>query len=427
MPNNRVDPLSWFIYIDEPAPQEPYHELWANPSRYAVMRPVIHESIHFWHSISTHKIIELAFDCLKSFNAMRFAYKKGESLLNIKKGWTFDGYQPFKKLKEFNTKGIPYLVSDAYQSDYSEEYEKIFYTEPFFSPSQIFEGVSRYWDQVISSGLSTNEQISSLINKDSPTYSEAYKYATEVVGDVAFIIFPMFGYFSLCTKSPVKSFRDWLEYFKHNGFHIPRGINYQDAWLIAWDNMIKWDGFVEPPYAPLATYKTLHKKYVNWKWKYHGLLPEDFPFIGHPYLSVWMQKMMDLSRTLNPNRSDYEREVIFIKEFIFPGNPFYRLALAKTLTPPLIMFSDNNYWKPNFENYHEDNPAFYSSNMAAFSVLMGVAYGLIAKSEGKKSKNACPCASCCIHPLGLCNYVVKFPKNPENCEYLPMIKKEFGI
>src|SRR5262245_56799562 len=98
---NRIDPLSWAIFISQPAPPQPTEELWSNPWFYPVMRPILHESLHFWHSISTKQGIYLAFDCLKSLNALRFAARRGTDLRALALDWTFDGYRPFELLARF--------------------------------------------------------------------------------------------------------------------------------------------------------------------------------------------------------------------------------------------------------------------------------------------------------------------------------------
>jgi hypothetical protein len=202
---SRIDPLSWAIFVDQAYPETPPEELWNYPSKYPVMQPVIHETVHFWHSISTLQGIRLAFDCLKSMNALRFAARQGIDLLHIDAGWTLDGYRPFEALKEFSVTGIQ--VKDPLGGTSGER------REPHLSPFQLFEGLARYWDLVISAGLTTDKIISALIDQEAATYSKAYHYAYETIGDAAFILFPLLGYLALCAGDTVEWFGTKISYF----------------------------------------------------------------------------------------------------------------------------------------------------------------------------------------------------------------------
>lgn len=415
---SRIDPLSWAIFIDEPYPEVSEDELWRYPSKYPVMQPVIHETVHFWHSISTAQGIRLAFDCLKSMNALRFAAKQGIDLRHIDAEWTLDGYRPFEALSEFYVPGIRVKGPFGELSDERRE--------PHLSPFHLFEGLARYWDLIISAGLTTDQIISALMNEQAATYSEAYRYAYETIGDISFILFPLFGYLALCTDDPVESFATTLSYYQEGGFDIPRGVDFQVAWLIAWDKAAQWGGVYPTPYAPMTTYVTQHKRYVKWKAKYAGLIPEDFPFTGHPILEDSVQNIMALARHKWPEKTDHEREGQILIEFVFPGNPDFRRTLVKGCSPPVVRFADGRCWISPTEAYR-NRPEFFTNSMQDFSTLMGGAYGLISRTTGRQLMHKCPQNICPIHEFGLCGYVSEYPPNHATCSFFRLLKHEFGM
>lgn len=415
---SRIDPLSWAIFIDEPYPNVSQDELWGFPSRHLVMRKVIHEKVHFWHSISTTQGIRLAFDCLKSFNALRFAAKQGVDLLDLNAEWTFDGYRPFQILDEFSLAGIE--LSSPITGNNAER--KVANLSAF----HLFEGLARYWDQTISAGLTTHEVVSVLIQKESPTYSEAYKYAYNTIGDVAFILFPLFCYFALCSDRPVESFVTTLYFFKESGFHVPRNVSFQDAWLIAWYEASVWGGIYPKPYAPMTSYITQHKRYVRWKLCYAGLIQEDSPFSGHPILEDVVQNMMALARNKWPQMTDYEREEQFLIEFVFPGNPEFRRTLTQLFPAPIVLFGDGRSWvSPNISNSRK--PESFAQSIQDFSSLMGAAYGLVRRSVGRLMKHRCPHHTCPVYAHGLCGHLSEYPKNYATCHFRDLLAHEFGI
>lgn len=401
---SRVDPLSWGIFIDVKKPGDDSIELWSNPSIYPEMRKVIHESIHFWHSISTYQGMRLAFDCLKSFNALRFASKTGINLCEIEPSWNFEGYKPFELLNSYSEPiGI----------------------ESKLSINDLFEGLARYWDVVISAGFSFSGMIKSLIEKDSKTYSEAFRYANEIIGDVAFVLFPIFGYIALCSEKPILAFEGTLFNYKQSPFIVPRG-NYQEAWLRAWDSTAEWKHLIGNPNGPMSSYKGLHERYVRWKNKYAGIIPEDSFLKGHPILEEYVQNMMALAREKWPYMSDYDREVMFLREFVLPGNPRDRLMLASRFHPPLIKFLHGDCWAlptPGFA----DKPDKFKESMEHFSSLMGACFGLIQRSKSVSFRNNCKQTSCSIFKLGVCSYLLNYPDNVESCKLKPILKTEFGI
>jgi hypothetical protein len=414
----RIDPLSWAIFIDEPYPEVPKEELWGFPSRHLVMRKVIHENVHFWHSVTTTQGIRLAFDCLKSFNALRFAAKQGVDLLAIDAEWCFDEYRPFQFLEEFSLTGFD--LSNPITGNSVKR------GGPNLSPFHLFEGLARYWDLTISAGLTTHEVVSALIQKESPTYSEAYQHAYNTIGDIAFILFPLFGYFALCSDSPVESFATTLFYFKERGFHVPRNVSFQDAWLIAWDETAAWDGIYPMPYAPMTTYKMQHKRYIRWKLHYAGLIQEDFPLSGHPILEDVVQNMMGLARHRWPHKTDHEREGQFLIEFVLPGNPEFRRTLAKLFPAPIVRFGDGRSWiSPNESN--NTRPEYFAQSIQDFSSLMGAAYGLMRRSVGRLMKHKCPHQSCPAYAYGLCGHLSEYPKSDATCRFRELLTQEFGI
>lgn len=401
---SRIDPLSWTIFVEHPKPEIDPTEMWDNPSFYPEMRHILHESVHFWHSISTFQGIYLAFDCLKSLNALRFASRKGEDLTQIGADWTFEEYKPFQLLSDFYAKAL----------------------DPPLSTSHLFEGLARYWDVTICAGFTFDGIVSNLIKEDSPTYSEAYAHAYDTVGNVAFIIFPIFAYLALCSEEPVRCFDTSLKIYADDPFEVPVGVNFQEAWLIAWGNAAKWGRFYPVPYGPMSCYKTAHKRYVKWKMRYAGLVPEDFPLTGHPILEDSVQMMMSLAKHKWPDKSEYDLEVMFLEEFVFPGNPFFRQRLLQGFHPPVIHFSDGGYWVSPTHGFKE-KPDFFAKSMADFSMIMGAANGLLARAKGKPTKHGCPHAECPVHPLGLCSFVPDYPATHEDCYVKPLIKHELGI
>ncbi len=408
---SRIDPLSWTIFVAHPEPRVKRDELWGNPSNYPAMQHVIHESIHFWHSISTLQGIRLAFDCLKSLNALRFAARQGVELSQIGPGWRFDGYEPFAVLREFfETPSSRKSLADAFPAKESL---------PELSAFNLFEGLARYWDVTISSGLTTSGMVDGLIAESSESYSSAYRYADEQVGGVAFIVFPLFAYLALCTDSPVESFASSLRSFRERGFPVPRG-DFQVAWNHAWVACSRWDALYPRPYGPMSSYVRQHRQYVRWKMNYAGLIAEDFPLTGHPILEESIQQMMGLARTKWPALSDYDREVQLLEEFVFPGNPRLRQTLVQWVSPPVIRFSDGKSWlnpPPRFAEREE----FFARSMEDFSALMGAALALV---RGKTEHN-CPRRTCSLHSAGLCSSVVRHPVDTTECDYLKLFRSEF--
>lgn len=382
------------------------------------MRKVIHEYVHFWHSISTTQGIRLAFDCLKSFNALRFAAKQGVLLLDINEEWTFDGHRPFQVLDNFSSVGIE--LSNLNTAPNVES------GRANLSALHLFEGLARYWDQTISAGFTTDKIVSSLIQKESPAYSEAYKYAHDILGDVAFILFPLFCYLALCSDCPVDSFVTTLHFFNESGFHVPRNISFQEAWLIAWDEASAWGGVYPKPYAPMTVYKTEYKRYVSWKLDYAGLILEDNPLSGHPILDDAVQNMMYIARCKSPHITDYEREARILIEFVFPGNPQFRGVLTNFFPAPIVRFGDGGSWiSPNTP--FSTKPESFAQSIQDFSSLMGAAYGLVRRSVGRPLKHSCPHNTCPVYAYGLCGYLSEYPKNYATCNFRDLLAREFAI
>lgn len=416
-PHSRIDPLSWAIFVDLPNPGDDLLKFWSYPSKYPHLSPLIHETIHFWHSISTTQGIKLAFDCLKSMNAMRFAAKKGLDLRNIGPDWNFEGYYPFSFYKEFLTPGIKKNILSL-----EGEAERI---APFISTFHIFEGIARYWDLLITKGYTVNGIISELIHQENPNYSAAYAYAYDIIGESSFILFPIFGYLALCSEEPTSCFSFTLNNFKNSGFSIPKG-NFQDVWLIAFEETFNWGGVFPQFFAPMSTYKNEHRRYVNWKIKYSDLIPEDFSLTGHPILEDSVQNMMGLARKLRPDLTDYDREVMIFSEFVFPGNPDFRKTLINHFPPPVVTFSDGKSWINPTLNF-SDKPDFFAKSMKEFSMLMGAVFGLAKRAEGKSMHHNCPLTDCPHHHLGICGYVHEFPKSYQGCRFFNILNHEFNF
>jgi hypothetical protein len=400
---SRIDPMSWLIHVDDVAPAEPIRALFDAPSARPVMRPVIHECVHFWHSISTAYGIRLAFDCLQTFNSLRFAARKGADLRSIPADWEFDGYRPFAVLEEVQGRGVQ--------------------TGPL-SPNHLFEGLARYWDTVTCAGFSTDRTIRALLEKDSDTYARAFSVAQEELGNVAFILFPFFAYFALCTDDAVESFGCYLQNYRRAGFAVPKG-NFQLAWHAAWTECSTWKGLAPRPYGPMSTYRRLHRRYVHWKSRYAGLVPEDFPLTGHPILEDYIQNMMAVARERSPNRTQFDLEPMMIRAFACPGDPAERSVLIERFFPPLIQFRGGLRWTTSPPRFKD--PAKFAESMGRFSALMGAAFGVLSRARQMPLQHACPHRDCSVHADGLCSYVLEPPRDAATCPYRTHFRDEFGI
>jgi hypothetical protein len=404
---SQVDPLSWVIIIDEQKPHGEYVELWGKPSNYPAMRKALHESIHFWHTISTTQGIYLAFDCLKSMNALRFASRKGISLLNISKDWKFDGYIPFEGLQEF-------------QKSTSTPYDST------LTISHLYEGLAKYWDEVICGGFVLDSEMSPLLQAHSSQYSLAYSYMYKMTGNVTFILFPIFAYLALTSDHPIEAFFDMMSRYNDDKFHIPKG-NFHEAWDLAWTEVMQKQMMTsEACYGPMSSYKAAHRKYVKWKIHYAGLIPEDPAYTGHPLLEPWIQNMMVIAQEYWPDKSTYDLEVYFLPEFIFLGNPLYRLNLVKYFHPPLVVFEDGEWNAP--PPSHMADPPHFRQSMLDFRAIMGAAIGIMNNARGHRPlRNKCPHSACPLHQFSLCSYVIEFPSNLAECRYPHLFKTEYGL
>jgi hypothetical protein len=408
MIGSRIDPVTWAIHVDAEMPAAPMDHLWGRPSDAAVMRPVLHESVHFWHGISTQYGMRLAFDCLKSFNSLRFAARNGTDLASMGPDWDLDGCRPFAAWDEMQRRheapgeGLP------------------------ITAAQLFEGLARYWDLVICSGFTTSHLVAALIRKESETYSAAYVAASDEVGEVAFILFPVFGYLALCTPDPVGSFRAYLSNYRRDPFPVPGG-SFQVAWRAAWSACSAWPGLQPRPFSPMTSYKRLHRSYVGWKMRYAGLVPEDAPMAGHPILEEYVQGLMALARERWPQMTDHDREAMMFPEFALPGNPVARQVLVQRFFPPMVQFRGGQRWVNRAHPLSVGREEHFGTSMERFAVLSGGAFGLLAQAGGVPLRHACPHDACGLHAKGLCSYVLSHPDSAAACSYPALFRAEFGV
>jgi hypothetical protein len=405
---SRIDPLSWSVYIDENAPEMLLSELLLNPSKNKVMRKVIHEWVHFWHAITTTFGISLAFDSIKSMNAFRYAAKKGVDLKNINASWTLDDYKPFTIYRQM------------------VKFEKFMNRE--LSVLNIFEGLARYWDTIAFFGSTQIEKAKKELINDEPFYSKAYKYAFNEIGEYACILFPIFGYLALCTNEPVKCFQYTLHNYRMNGFEIDENHNQlEDFYKKAWKSSIDWGHIIPEPYAPLDSYKEIHRRYIKWKTSYWNSIDVriDNPFVGHPLLEDYIHTIMGHAREIYPLKNDTDLELIIFEAFAIPGIKDHLVSLHKLFIPPVTQFKNAIYYSPikRFEN----NPKNFKDSMEKFSFLMGAAYGFVERAKGRILSTLCHHKNCFLHSEGLCSYIINAPKKFKNCKFKNLLKNEFNV
>jgi hypothetical protein len=403
---SRIDPLSWVVVIDHAMPERDQDALWQYSAGAPAMKDIVHETLHFWHSFSTTCGIQLAFDCLKSMNALRFAARRGVDLRTIGSDFELDGYRLFPRLKSFM------------------EAEHEIGTE--LSEFELFEGLARYWDMLIPADFSTSGEIERRVDEQDPLYGRAYQHARAIIGPRAFILFPIVAYLALNADTPVPWFHWTLKRYASTPFDVPSG-NFQQAWDAAFEAIKASSIMFSKPYGPMTTYKTEHRRYVRWKSQYAELIPEDFPLTGHPILEDWVQNMMNMARDHHPGVPDVDLELTIFKNFVLPGNPMLRHELVQRFRPPLYLFSDGNAWV-NPPIRFRSKPEFFRASMENLSALMGAAYNLMERAEsGRRLAQKCPQASCPVHADALCGHVVRYPASVDACAFKPVLAHDFKI
>lgn len=407
----RIDPLSWGIRIDESAPNvsDPLIA-WKQPRNYPVMRKVLHESIHFWHSVSTDFGIRLAFDSLKSMNALRIAAARGVDLTKIGPDWTLDGYTPFKlqyEAQELSPEGVG------------------------LSSLHIFEGLARFWDRYIPTGPSLDELDREMLNETS-LYGNAYRLARKELGDFAPICFPVVGYLSLCYEKydPVLLYVESLKRCSNliQEQELSLTMPPFDAWKTVWQLAAQGKVTLSRPNAPLTTYQQWMKRLTSWKSRYIEELHQkgDSWIGGHPILEVYANSLFTVLSETKPHldRSQVELQLPFF--CAVPGEMTHYQNLVLRMRPPLVTFSDGQKWvtPPSIQTDVEN----FSNGLRLFSDMMGAALGFVSHARGSNWKNSCPCTDCPIHNYNLCTSVLEYPESHLLCDFrTEVIKKEFNI
>lgn len=417
----RIDPLSWGIRIDEPAPKvdEPL-DAWKQPGRFPVMRKVLHESVHFWHSVSTDFGIRLAFDSLKSMNSLRLAAARGEDLTKIGPDWTFDGYRPFTLLDEYR----PFtILPDGSQLRSS--------VSTGLSAIQIFEGLARFWDHFIPTGLPF-EELDREMSSENELYGEAYRLANRKLGAFAPHFFPIIGYLSLCNEANnpaslfVESLNSCSRLIQDN--ELDADAHPIEAWHQVWQLSAQGKVMIRRPNAPLTTYQQWMKRLTSWKSRYTAdLLKMGDSWIGgHPILEPYANAVFSVLSDSHPNmdRRQVEEQVPFF--CAVPGILSNYQTLVLRMPPPLITFSNGIRWITPPPR-RQDSKTF-GEGLRLFSDMMGAALGLISKARGATWDNACSCTTCPVHEKNLCVSVLEYPPTHGSCNFKSLVlEKEFHV
>lgn len=405
----RIDPLSWGIRIDEPAPPvaDPL-EAWKHPTRFSVMRKVLHEAVHFWHSVSTDFGIRLAFDSLNSMNALRVAARQGQDLTSIGSDWTFEGYRPFELLY-------------AAQSQ----------TTDGLSPMHIFEGLARFWDSFMPMGIPFDE-LDQALSDEVDLYGAAYRLARHELGPLAPMCFPILGYLALCNESydPVLLFRESVgrcaQLIKDHELSLEP--NPFDGWWRVWQLAAQGRLTMAPPSAPLTTYRQWMKCLTRWKSHYPAELASmgDSWVGGHPILEPYANAVYAVLAESHPGMKRQEVEVQMPFFCAVPAHRNHYQLLVLRLCPPLVTFSDGRRWITPPPT--GGDPVTFGEGVRLFSDMMGAAIGLVSNARGATWRNACPQTACPVHGQNLCASVLEYPDSFETCGFRDLVlKKEFHI
>ena len=409
---SRIDPLSWGIRIDDQAPSvnDPL-DAWKQLRQFPVMRKVLHESIHFWHSVCTDFGIRLAFDSLKSMNALRIAALRGEDLMSIGPDWTFEGYQPFSMLYEAQ---IPSTAVDVQ-----------------LSAIQIYEGLARFWELFIFTNPKFEDLDEKLVS-EAELYGAAYMLARQQLGKHAPFFFPIVGYLSLCNEKhdPVYNYVNSLKLCSKviDDNELNLDALTLDIWSQVWRLAAEGKIMFAQPNAPLTTYQLCMKRLTSWKSRYANELGQmDDSWIGgHPILEPYANAVFSLISECYPDLSQRQAEERMPFFCAIPAAPDNFKMLVLRMCPPLVTFNDGKKWVN--PPPHRTDVTTFENGLRLFSDMMGAAMGFVSNAKGATWQNLCPCSSCPIHDNNLCMSVMEYPDSYESCNFRSVVlQKEFHI
>lgn len=437
--SSKVDIVTWLINVKHPWRAET-EDHWANPSQYAFMREVLHESVHFWQALGLPYFLRISFHAYKDFQRVRAS--------------------AFEQSQDGGLIPVDQLQLEPNRS-YFAGYQALNhpYGKGGLSGADIIEGMARYWDihlcgmrhaldRIKAEGEASDAEIEAAQAQYGPfllpdglhytdaairfifdverRYNRAYAFALDTVGEEAFILFPILGFLALSRGSQsVSSFQRWLGlYADTRPFVIPPG-NFLLAWQNCFSQAFQWivQQLGEPIYSSLTVYRHLGKQMIGWSLS--TSLAQRFGLMtGQGVLDRYMHNYWQWMRAEHPAIPDEDVELQLHPAFCMPGNPLYRERLLYGFHPPVILFADGKAWVDE-ANWQSITPQL-EDELIRFAGMLGAAVALSGEF-GKKLPVQCPHTACPWNGTMLCWKVARFPDKVEDCVMPDLYRTQMNL